>query len=728
MADWPGTPVAQTVSPTGWPGTPVTKAASAPEPSWLDRALASPGARFAKGALVNTLTGTLQAIQSPLGHATMPFFDPVGAASDLAGLVAPKNAFTASQNQGRDRTNSAISAINRRVETARANVDPKDTGTDWYQGAGDVAGALIPLPGGKARLASDIAAHAPQLAGDAGKAAAFVSNLASRAGKTPEQIAATGADNAGRGMLGAEALGPTGIAHMAALGRRAGQTAEPLAGTLIARQQSMPDRLLSDFASQSGIDPRAALGHIDDVVKNGRATAQPLYRKAFAGGSTAPLLPSLQDAFNVASRNAREAENAVSSAETGATLSASRHLPSDNVYAANAAGEAERAATADINAKRAAADAAASERDHILETMRGAQADAANGVKGGMWSPRLAQFLGDPIIKQGINRGLEVQRLESLAAGERFNPMEYAVTGANEAGEPIVSRTPNARLLDTAKRGLDEIINDAKDPQTGRIAWNDRLRAVDGVRRSLLTEMDRLNPDYANARNAAGDYLSARTAFERGQNTILNPNVTAKQVQDLLGTFSTAERDSFKGGIANKLFNQAQNARLSALLVKTPLLRQKMVAALGEDAANTFIKNVGREGDLAQSANRMMPRTNSITSDVNNAVAEQDAGSNALNVASKFSSAGANLAHGKPLAAAISAIHAAGTAFPDFMKTRGMPVDVRDEVGRLLMSSPEDMARALKMLREHGVNAPADILGTLAPRAVGAGTAIYGQQ
>jgi hypothetical protein len=36
--------------------------------------------------------------------------------------------------------------------------------------------------------------------------------------------------------------------------------------------------------------------------------------------------------------------------------------------------------------------------------------------------PRLAQFAADPIVKQGMQRGAEIARLQALAKGEPFNP------------------------------------------------------------------------------------------------------------------------------------------------------------------------------------------------------------------------------------------------------------------------------------------------------------------
>src|SRR5437764_11754862 len=76
-------------------------------------------------------------------------------------------------------------------------------------------------------------------------------------------------------------------------------------------------------------------------------------------------------------------------------------------------------------------------------------------------TPKLQQFLGDPLIQQGLAQGREVQRLEGLA------------------GNPVPLPNSIWGQLDAAKRGLDDIVEKYRDPTTGRLALDQRGRAVD---------------------------------------------------------------------------------------------------------------------------------------------------------------------------------------------------------------------------------------------------------
>lgn len=635
------TPVAAASQPDPWA---VRSVAPAQQPSMLDDALATPGARFAKGALLNPVTGAMQMAQGNdwLGRSLAPLLSPADAVlnsvSDVAKYFAPNNPVTAATQAYHGATNAAIRAVDQAFQNARANTG-RGTGTDYYQGAGDVASAFMPMPGGKVRTATEgaelaaraaplIADSIAPLTNDASKALQYISKLASTAGSTPERLAATGSENAGRGMTAAEALGPTGVAHLAALGRRAGQTGEALAGTLLTRSQGAPERILSDFASASGINPKAALGDMQDVVAAGRARARPLYDAAFAA------------------------------------------TPNTSDY--------------------------------------------------------MARLAADPVIQKGMANGIRIQRLQALARREPFDPNAYGVTGFNEAGDPIVSGIPTWRTWDAAKTGLDDMLESYRDKTTGRFVLDKMGHAINDVRASLVNELDSLNPAYKAARGAAGDYLSANDAFQKGQNAILNPNTTVKQVQDMLARFSDAERQAFNGGIANKLFNMAQNARLSALLIKTPALRQKLVAALGAAQADVFIRNVEREGNLARSGSRMMPATNSITSDIRNAVNEQDAGASAIEGGMRAANAAGHLFSGNFIPAAAHGLAAVRQFVPDFGRLGVMPEGVRNQAGQFLMMSPEDLAKTLQAARAGGIRPANDIPETILPRAGVLASALYG--
>src|SRR5262245_57893289 len=75
-----------------------------------------------------------------------------------------------------------------------------------------------------------------------------------------------------------------------------------------------------------------------------------------------------------------------------------------------------------------------------------------------VWSERMQSFLDDPIARQGLRQGVEIQRLNTVGTDRPFRPQDAAITGFNEAGDPIISGVPNMQTVHTLKVGLDRMI------------------------------------------------------------------------------------------------------------------------------------------------------------------------------------------------------------------------------------------------------------------------------
>lgn len=232
---------------------------------------------------------------------------------------------------------------------------------------------------------------------------------------------------------------------------------------------------------------------------------------------------------------------------------------------------------------------------------------------GAVHNDRIAQFLADPVMKQGLRQGLEVQRLESLAQGKPFNPTDYAITGFNDAGDPVIGDVPNMRTLDAAKRGLDNILEQYRDPTTGRMVMDQRGRAIDQVRQAYLKQIDAINPAYAEARGAWAGPSQAMDALAAGRE-ILNkdPEVITK----IAGNLTPADKDFFLTGVAralkDKVSGAADGADATRKIFGNSLIRQKLQAALGDpNAYQQFQGAMERENQFAQTRNAVL--SNSAT-------------------------------------------------------------------------------------------------------------------
>lgn len=89
---------------------------------------------------------------------------------------------------------------------------------------------------------------------------------------------------AGKPITAAEALGRRGQTQLAVMARRSGDAGDVVESFMRQRQQAMPQRVLSDMASATGLDPAAISGDFAAHASDLRTAASPLYDKAYAAG------------------------------------------------------------------------------------------------------------------------------------------------------------------------------------------------------------------------------------------------------------------------------------------------------------------------------------------------------------------------------------------------------------------------------------------------------------
>jgi hypothetical protein len=541
-----------------------------------------------------------------------------------------------------------------------------------------------PLPMNPAKIQpsgplADLPQLTPQAANQAGQ---YVSGLMRSAGKTAADLPQAASLLNGRPITSAEAIGQPGITGLGALARRPGATADTLRGMVDERADAAPDRVLADYAAATSIDPSAARGDLQALVTKGRQDAAPLYQQAFQGGSIAPLQDQLRTALTPATGAKGQIAKQIAAIEQNSPGALISH---------GAAGADIRSNYMDLHQRLQQAEA---DRQSTLGMFQKASQDATTNAPGAVWSPRVQQFLDDPILRQGINKGLEIQRLESLADNKPFNPTEYGVTGTDTNGAPVIGNVPNMRLLDAGKRGLDAILREQyTNPNTQRVMLTDpRAKAIDNVRRAYVGELDNLNPDYAAARGKAGDYLSAQTAFDNGSRMILNGNLPARDFAQHFQTLSLAEQEAFKGGIANKLFNMAQNSQINLKMFNRPIVQQKLATALGPQNSAAFLTKIKAEAQMGADGRLMSPGNGSGTQGWKAAMDAQDG--SGFELPAGAVDMGMGVAHGNLPRFLGGASKMAGNATA-YLRTPGMPLPVRDAAGKLLMLPPQDLATYL---------------------------------
>ncbi len=321
-----------------------------------------------------------------------------------------------------------------------------------------------------------------------------------------------------------------------------------MAGEVASRGYNTSNRLGRAFDT---VFSKQGVYEVSDDALEKMATETPkAYKPTFEGGSIAPLEKQFEKELGTHSQAVQTAQKKVADANNRILQIEARKQTNSNIYAGNNLTAETRQAHDALQQAQKDLVQAQGKHGETLDILRQAQADKASGVKGAIWSPRIQEMLSDDVIQKGIKKGLWIAKKEALANGEKFNPTEYGITGMDEHGEPIVSKVPNMRMLDAGKKGLDSIINENKNPLTGKM--NETGRAVSMLKNSYVKEIDALNPDYARARQSYGDQAARLEALNEGRNFLkMDKEEISRFMKDQ--NISKAEKVAFSVGVRREL-------------------------------------------------------------------------------------------------------------------------------------------------------------------------------
>ncbi len=193
-----------------------------------------------------------------------------------------------------------------------------------------------------------------------------------------------------------------------------------------------------------------------------------------------------------------------------------------------------------------------------------------------IWSPRLQNFIDDPDFKKGLNRGWHLERLRALAEDRKITATELGVDIDMEGNVKLI-QVPNMRLLDMAKRGLDAMIADTRDPITGRLSAHGV--ALNQARHAYVRELEALDTSgaYKRARAAWEGPSASKDAVQLGRAVFQHsPEEMAAEV----GKLSPANREFGRIGVADMLKERLAKTGLSGdeakAIIKNPWMRDQL--------------------------------------------------------------------------------------------------------------------------------------------------------
>lgn len=256
-------------------------------------------------------------------------------------------------------------------------------------------------------------------------------------------------------------------------------------------------------------------------------------------------------------------------------------------------------------------------------------------------SPLINRLLDDSDVQKGIATGIRLIEKEASVSGNPVNYADYALRRNPETGQFERFGTPTLRLLDAAKRGLDEMLfqGDGLRNQYGRL--NQMGRAVEGQRAALVRELDRLTVDpatgvsaYQQARNAWAGPSAQLEAAGNGR-AWLSDDID--DVSNMIRRMGDSEREAYVIGMMRDVEERLQKNPNAALkLMQSTMAQRRMQMILPKAEYNSLRQTIAREAKMlateratlggSQTALREAARN-----DVNNQIS--DIGDAALSVA-----------------------------------------------------------------------------------------------
>lgn len=194
-----------------------------------------------------------------------------------------------------------------------------------------------------------------------------------------------------------------------------------------------------------------------------------------------------------------------------------------------------------------------------------------------IWSPRLQNFIDDVDFKEGLARGWHSERRRALAEGRDITSTQMGVDIDMATGEPKIIAVPNMRLLDMAKRGLDEMIAGERNETTGRLSQ--RGKELNDNRRAFVKEIEAADRSglYKRARQAWEGPSASRDAVQLGRAVFQH---SPEEMEAEVAKLSPANREFGRIGVADILKERLSKTGLSGdeakAIIKNPWMRDQL--------------------------------------------------------------------------------------------------------------------------------------------------------
>ncbi len=216
----------------------------------------------------------------------------------------------------------------------------------------------------------------------------------------------------------------------------------------------------------------------------------------------------------------------------------------------------------------------------------------------GIWNDNLSQIASAPAVQDAIRAAARTGQNADVARGfpKTRNPFvenpdgTMGLTKARDGSTAI----PSLQFWDHVKRNLDDAIEAAK-----RRGENYAASTMTGLKNSLVSELDKAAPTYAQARGMAAKAFGAEDALDAGAKFVTARGKNQEYAKTI-AKMSAPERKLFAHGFLSALENQVREIPDRQDVVKkifnTPQARQRVEMAVGKEKAAELEKYLYAEG------------------------------------------------------------------------------------------------------------------------------------
>lgn len=321
---------------------------------------------------------------------------------------------------------------------------------------------------------------------------------------------------------------------------------------------------------------------------------------------------------------------------------------------------------------------------------------------------RIKELIQRPSMREALKRA------KRIAAEEGRDPMQLGLID-DDAGNIVNIKSPSVQTMDYVKRGLDDVLNQFRNPITGKLVLDESGRAINNTLAEFRSIMREQVPEYGAALDAYADparLLEAKTLGLKFLN--LRPN----DLRRMWARFKTPEEHvAFRVGAVQAIEDQTARVPTGNLVTRgklsnTRALEQKLniIAGEGDDPAALMNRLVAER--------RMQQNQNAILSGSQTAERMASLGDDETAKGAALAGQLASAAAGNPWAS----MSLAAKAW-ELLRRPGREAE-RNMAARVLFSTnPVEKTRALDMLLRNDLPRP-DYTRVTVPAGVTTGASI----